>query len=221
MAIPHARIVFIRRAYPYVVTPQSKLVYPLTFEPGEGFAYGVGIDWAGRAVERVNGNIRLGEYMKKHIWGPLGMTKTTFRLDEHEEVRKSLAKMSFKLPDGKLMPSPHPGWPQKPVDDIGGAGSYSCASDYIKVLISILRNDGKLLRAETVDTMFQPHLEDRSHLRRVLSFPEIYAGFSGGLPAGKELDWGLGGALALEEAAGQRSKGTLNWSGLPNLNWVS
>ncbi|KAL1956551.1 hypothetical protein VTO42DRAFT_7022 [Malbranchea cinnamomea] len=197
----------------------SKLVFPLVFEPGEGFAYGVGIDWAGKAVERVNGNIRLGDYMKKHIWEPLGMTKTTFRLDENEAVRNSLAKMSLKTPEGKVVASPTAGWTKKPVDDIGGAGSYSCASDYIKMLISILKNDGKLLKPETVETMFQPHLEDRSHLRRVLSFPEIYAGFSSGLPAAKEFDWGLGGALAMEETPGQRSRGTLTWGGLPNLYW--
>ncbi|KFY31573.1 hypothetical protein V493_00989, partial [Pseudogymnoascus sp. VKM F-4281 (FW-2241)] len=38
---------------------------PLVYEPGEGWAYGAGIDWAGRLVERLNGNISLGEYMEK------------------------------------------------------------------------------------------------------------------------------------------------------------
>ena len=37
---------------------------PLLFEPGEGWVYSVAIDWAGLMVERVNGGVKLGEYMR-------------------------------------------------------------------------------------------------------------------------------------------------------------
>lgn len=35
-----------------------------------------------------------------------------------------------------------------------------------------------------------------------------------------ETDWGLGGLLLMEDIEGGRKKGTLSWSGLPNLYWV-
>ena len=33
------------------------LKYPLQFEPGERWDYGIGIDWLGRVVEKVDGRI--------------------------------------------------------------------------------------------------------------------------------------------------------------------
>jgi CubicO group peptidase (beta-lactamase class C family) len=35
---------------------------PLLFEPGEGWEYGGGVDWAGYLIRRLNGNITLEEY---------------------------------------------------------------------------------------------------------------------------------------------------------------
>lgn len=193
---------------------------PLAFEPGEGFTYGVGLDWAGHAVERVNGNIRLGDYMKTHIWGPLGLKYTSFRWKEAETELNPMTEMVARSPTGELTPSSESKPPVDPTDDMGGSGSYSCASDLIKILVSILKNDGKLLKPETVYEMFKPQLEDRQHLRPMLSIPEVYAGMTAGMPFGKEFDHGLGGLLAMEETPGRRSKGTLTWGGVPNLFWV-
>ncbi|RDL42417.1 uncharacterized protein BP5553_02396 [Venustampulla echinocandica] len=47
--------------------------YPLAFQPGAGWMYGPGLDWAGRVVERVTG-CTLGEHMQQRIFGPLGIT---------------------------------------------------------------------------------------------------------------------------------------------------
>lgn len=157
--------------------------------------------------------------MKSHIWGPLGMNSTAFRLPEAQPAIDPVMDMVVRSPTGELIPSPESG-PVEPTDDMGGSGSYSCASDYIKVLISILKNDGKLLKPETVDIMFKPHLEDRKYLRAILSIPEFYSGFASGVPPGQEFDHGLGGVVAMEETPGRRSKGTLTWGGLPNLFWV-
>jgi CubicO group peptidase (beta-lactamase class C family) len=124
------------------------MIYPLVFEPGEGFAYGAGVEWAGKAVERLNGNIRLGEYMKTHIWEPLGMNSITFRLSENESVREGVAKLTARLPAGALTAAEAPVWPEIDLpDDCGGLGLYGCATDYIKMLISITTNDGKLLQS--------------------------------------------------------------------------
>ncbi|KAL1954649.1 hypothetical protein VTO42DRAFT_843 [Malbranchea cinnamomea] len=196
----------------------AECAYPLLFEPGEGFVYGVSIDWAGRAVERLNNNIRLGEYFQKHIWEPLGMWRSTFTPSEHPVVRENLIDMVLRTPDG-LQPIPHPLGATPPVDEAGGAGMFSSVSDYIKVLVSLLKNDGKLLKPESVDQMFQPQLPDPKYLHEVLQHPDINRGMTMGIQAGKQWNWGLGGLLAMEETPGRRSKGTLSWSGMPNPAW--
>lgn len=47
-------------------------------------------------------------------------------------------------------------------DDIGGGGAFAWPTDYMKAMRSLLANDGKLLKRETVDQLFEPHLNDYS-----------------------------------------------------------
>lgn len=74
-------------------TLQEKYTFPLLFEPGTSWSYGVGLDWAGQMVERVNGGMSLGEYMKAHIWSPLGINDMTFHLDQRPDLRGQLSDM--------------------------------------------------------------------------------------------------------------------------------
>lgn len=98
---------------------------------------------------------------------------------------------------------------------------FSSASDYVKVLVSLLKNDGKLLKPESVKQMFEPQLPDAKYIHEVLADPEVNRGMTLGSEMGKQWNWGLGGILAMEDTPGRRSKGTLTWSGMPNLAWVS
>lgn len=87
---------------------------PLLFEPGEAWTYGVGVDWAGQMVERVNDNQKLGDYMQEHIWGPLGMESTSFRIDAREDIRSRRLDMSMRDPkSGTLIQSPSRFWSEK------------------------------------------------------------------------------------------------------------
>jgi CubicO group peptidase (beta-lactamase class C family) len=80
---------------------------PLLFEPDEAWVYGVGVEWAGQMVERVNNSQKLGDYMQEHIWGPLGMKSTSFRIDAREDIRSVRADMTLRNPKtGVLMQSP-------------------------------------------------------------------------------------------------------------------
>lgn len=191
---------------------------PLLYEPGEGWQYSVSIDWAGKMVERVNGGIRLGEYMKKNIWDPLGMTSTGFRPKENENILKNWCPTTRRTPEGELVPSP-PYQNQNPKDDLGGGGLYSSAPDYIKVLISLLKNDGKLLKPETVKSMFTPQLPDDKYIVSTVTAPVTGAMYRGGIDSAA-WNWGLGGILNMEDVQGICKKGTLSWGGLPNLFWV-
>jgi methyl acetate hydrolase len=55
----------------------DSLRMPLMFDPGERWEYSVSTDWVGLAVEAVTGE-RLGDYMAREVFGPIGMTQTGF-----------------------------------------------------------------------------------------------------------------------------------------------
>lgn len=195
---------------------------PLLFEPGEGWEYSAAIDWAGMMVERANDGVKLGEYMRKHIWDSLGMTSTTFHLEDRPDVEARLPDMSARAPTGDLTYIPGHVMTHPARDDLGGAGSYSSAPDYIKILASLLRNDGKLLQQQTVDEMFKPQLsaQAKEMFQKVLTVPEQNEQFTGGMKIGTSVNWGLGGLLVEEDIEGGRKKGSMAWGGLPNLYWV-
>ena len=75
----------------------AALSIPLVFDPGERWDYGIGIDWAGKAVEAVSGQ-RLGAYMQQNLLQPLGMADTGFKIGPAQ--RQRLAKVHNRTPEG-------------------------------------------------------------------------------------------------------------------------
>lgn len=200
------------------LTQTRHYVTPLLFEPGEGWEYSCSVDWAGKLVERVNGGISLGEYFEKHILSPLGMSSTSFRHAQDDSIWSRLCATTARTPTGELVsanPIPNP----KPEDDLGGSGVYSSPKDYIKVLVALLKNDGTLLKPETVKLMFTPQLSDDQHLVAQVINPLGGGMFRGGVDS-KAWNFGLGGILNMEDVDGVCKKGTMSWGGLPNLYWV-
>ncbi len=59
---------------------------PLACEPGERYCYGLSHDVLGGLVELISG-MKLGDYMKKNIFDPLGMKDTTFDIGNHNYER--------------------------------------------------------------------------------------------------------------------------------------
>ena len=52
---------------PGIITCRNAaLDLPLAFDPGDAWDYGTGIDWVGKAVERVSGQ-QLSEYFAEHL----------------------------------------------------------------------------------------------------------------------------------------------------------
>lgn len=170
-------------------------------------------------VERVNGSIRLGEYMKKYIWEPLGMESTGFRRTENEKIRQTLVEMTSRTPTGDLVVM-KPVLPESPGIDSGGGGIYSSARDFTTLLQALLRNDGTLLSPRMVELMFTPQLHDSGPLVHALAAPQIGSMFRGGV---ETQDWnhGLGGLLSTKDVDGLCRRGTLSWNGMPNIFWVS
>lgn len=113
------------------------IMQPLVFQPGEGWEYGVNIDWAGIALERTTG-MSLNNYCHKNIFEPLGLKNIS--MFPTAEMKRKLAFMNHRKSDGSLVARDH--LLRKPlvvepsaVDGVlnsGGAGAFSTASDYAR-----------------------------------------------------------------------------------------
>ena len=212
------------------VPPQRNIVQeyllPLTFEPGtEGkWQYGCGLEWTGLVIERLNHGMRLGDYMSLHIFARLGMKETTFRPLQRAELLQRLCPLVVRLTDGTVEADTVGLTPLiDPYDDSGGGGIYTTAGDYVRVLESLLRDDGRILGEEMVREMFRPQFGESEELQVALEETGI-AGAMGRLE-GKEIlkgvrwNHGLAGVVAVDGVPGVAEKGTMWWWGLPSCFW--
>ena len=123
------------------------LNYPLLFDPGERWDYGIGIDWLGRVVEKVDGR-RIDRFCREEIFDPLGMRDTRFEVEAH--IAPRLAAVTMRGEDGKFAPfelAP----PSKPEFYGMGHCLYSTAPDYMRFLRMYLNKgqlDGKRILSE-------------------------------------------------------------------------
>lgn len=200
---------------------RAALMTPLLFDPGQRWNYGIGIDWAGRLVEQASGQ-RLGEYLARHVFEPLGMTRTGFALTT--AMRERLARIHQRDPDGSLRPLHDFEIIQQPEFEGGGGGLYSTAADYLRFLRMIL-NDGlsddgaRVLRPETVDLMSRNHIGGQrvSPMRSLNPARSNDAEFFPGVPK----SWGLSFQINEAPAPTGRPAGGLMWAGLSNsYYWI-
>jgi methyl acetate hydrolase len=113
------------KSVPGIISCQNAaLALPLVYDPGDRWDYGIGIDWAGKAVERVSGQ-KLGDYFDEQLFGPIGMRDTGFKLTDGRRSR--LAGMHARGEDGTLARMDFE-LPQEPEFQMGGGGLYGTAS---------------------------------------------------------------------------------------------
>ncbi|KAF2456467.1 beta-lactamase/transpeptidase-like protein [Lineolata rhizophorae] len=192
--------------------------YPLTFEPGTSWVYGLGIDWAAEIVARLH-KTTFEEYCKQHIWGPLGMNDTTFSLDSRPDMKARRVQAFKRNEADELEPSPLP-YPDKADHALAGHGLWSTNRDYTKFLKAILNDGRPILKKESVDEMFKPQMVPSSKpvLDMLLKGPmRNFAAYP--LALDTEIDYGLSGILNTTDIPGRHAAGSLQWSGLPNLLW--
>jgi CubicO group peptidase (beta-lactamase class C family) len=133
---------------------------PLVADPGDKWEYGINIDWAGKAVERVSG-LSLDGYLRDRIFTPLGMKDTVFILKPDQQAR--VASVHARGADGKLTPAEF-AMPQAPEFFMGGGGIYSTGRDYLTFLRALLAggrlNNAQILKPETVALMNKNNMGD-------------------------------------------------------------
>ena len=190
------------------------LKVPLTADPGDKWQYGINIDWAGKAVERVSG-MSLDGYMRERIFTPLGMKDTVFILRPDQQAR--LASVHSRGADDKLSPIEF-GMPQAPEFFMGGGALYSTGPDYLTFLRMLLAN-GKLgtaqiLKPETVALVNKNSMGDLNVTLLKTAQPDLTndAEFFPGMVK----KWGLAYMINTQDVPGRRSAGSLAWAGLAN-----
>ena len=210
-----------RKGIPGIISCENAaLALPLLFDPGARWDYGIGIDWVGKAVERVSGQ-KLGNYFAEHLFGPIGMTDTAFKLTPARRGRlvgmhargadDTLAAIEFELP-------------QEPEFEMGGGGLYGTASDYLaftRVFLNDGRaaNDRQVLQPQTARLMSQNAMGNLNVrlLKTVVPASSNDAEFFPGMTK----KWGLGFMISTEAVPGGRGAGSLTWAGLGNTYfWI-
>ncbi len=194
---------------------EELFIYPLAHQPGGGWMYGCGVDWAGRIVERVTSKT-LGEHISERIMAPLGSKDAEFFPVEREDLRARLVDLNPGDPEayGRAMVGGTPGGNLSTKGDFGGHGLFMPGPDFVKILHSLLANDGKLLKPATVDDMFTHHLNPEStaaHQAALASPAGVF--FRVGVDPATEIGFGLGGLLTLGDSKDGYGENTLSWGG--------
>ena len=208
------------RGIPGIISCQNlALDLPLVFDPGARWDYGINIDWAGKAVERVSGQ-QLGEYFAEHLFGPLGMRDTGFKLTPARRAR--LAGMHARGEDDVLSAIPFE-IPQEPEFEMAGGGLYGTAADYL-AFERLFLNEGRapggpVLRPETVRLMHENAMGDLD-VRPLKTAMPAYSHDAEFFP-GMVKKWSLGFMISTAAVPGGRSAGSLAWAGLGNTYfWI-
>ncbi|QGY47538.1 serine hydrolase [Maribellus comscasis] len=132
---------------------------PLHHEPGEDYTYSEGLDVLGYFIEVVS-RMPFDEFLKTHIFDPMGMNDTHFYLPSEKEER--LVAVQHKV-EGKWKKFPvtfyDTDYPAKGAQTFfsGGAGLSSTAKDYATFLQMYLNggeyNGVRILSRKTVDVI--------------------------------------------------------------------
>jgi methyl acetate hydrolase len=208
-----------KRAPGLETATRASFKVPIVFDPGTRWQYGIGIDWAGLVVEAVSG-MRLGEYFKRNITGPIGMESTTY--DLNDDLKSRLAGVHARGDDGRLALIDF-GPPPNPEVEAGGGALYSTADDYLKFIRMVLNkgvaNGVRILKPETIAEMSVNNIGDLrvTKLHSYIPFLTRDAEFFPTI----EKKWGLGFMLNVTEAPTGRSAGSLSWAGICNtFFWI-
>jgi CubicO group peptidase (beta-lactamase class C family) len=145
-------------ALPDVIAKMAKV--PLAYQPGTKWSYSDAVDVQAYLVQKISG-IPFDEYLKLHIFRPLGMTSTRHTILPTDPDRPQLAALYTRNDDGTFTRQSDEEaygyngavWPYKS----GSAGLVSTLDDYMK-FARMLLGGGKLGRArilkpETVKLM--------------------------------------------------------------------
>jgi CubicO group peptidase (beta-lactamase class C family) len=212
---------------------ETYLSMPLVNHPGTRWEYGINIDWAGIAVERVS-KLSLDAYFKQYIFTPLGISNISFA--PNADMLANLVTMSQKLPDGTAEDADHlcrraiqhAKNEDKSIFHAGGAGCFANPAEYCRILGALLNDgvspttDSRILSEESIKEMFTNQIGHFPHFGRqgiaaakpwaTNPIPDVHP-----QPGDPDQGWGL--TFMLTEQEGGRGRNTAHWAGIINSYW--
>ncbi len=191
---------------------------PLEFSPGTAWNYSVSTDVLGYLVQLLSGQ-PFAEYLREHIFEPLGMVDTGFHVRD-DQLDRFAACYQYQLGDQfELQDDPESSpFRRKPTFLSGGGGLVSTIDDYFNFAQALCQGGEfqgqRIIGRKTLEFMRSNHLPDNRDLPglSVGAFSETpYAG-SG---------FGLGFSVKTDVAKSQvnGSIGEYGWGGLASTNF--
>ncbi|MGN8648262.1 serine hydrolase domain-containing protein [Gracilibacillus sp. HCP3S3_G5_1] len=179
---------------------------PLEFHPGTHWKYGLSHDVLGALIEEVSGK-SFGEYLAEHIFQPLGMQDTFFKVPVAKKHR--LATLYDRQETGELVRNKRLDSSAEPIAafESGGAGLHSTLSDYQKfahcLALGGTMDNISIISKHTIQLMAQNHLPEEL-------LPELGWNYENGY------GYGLGVRVMIDQTKGgsNSSIGEFGWSGL-------
>ncbi len=144
-------------ACPLSLLPRYLAAVPLLFEPGTRFRYGICHEMLAALIEKISG-VSFGQYLKTHIFRPLGMDNTAFALADC--VSRELARQYRYMGAGEPLRNEGPANILIPpiLKESASGGLISSVDDYMKFQEALCRGD-VLLGRRTSDLMRLDQLE--------------------------------------------------------------
>lgn len=189
---------------------------PLLCQPGDGWEYGHSIHWLQPLVQRAAGTNSFLDYMKEHVFAPLGLTHTSYTPVAQEHIRSKLLRCVKREADGSISACEE--------GELSGLGA--SIADLKIMLLDLLAPEPKLLKKESVDFLFEPSFMNTGPaLEKIRTDEDTFAktiGFDKLDAKRAAINFTAAGALITEEYVPESHlpAGTLSWNGWPNLIWA-
>jgi CubicO group peptidase (beta-lactamase class C family) len=137
---------------------------PLLYEPGTKWSYSVAVDIQGYLVQKLSGQ-KFGDYLKAHVFGPIGMTDTAFYVSPDRKPRFAEVYHWDRDLNRLVMNTPRTdrgGFEDPARLESGGGGLVGSTHDYAR-FCQMLLNKGeiggqRILKPETVKLMAENHI---------------------------------------------------------------
>jgi len=186
--------------------------FPLKFQPGTHWNYGLSTDVCARLVEILSGE-RFDQYLQAHVFEPLGMVDTGFSVPDGMLDRFAACYRYRPGQAPELMDDPEQSSYRRQRSYLSGAGGLvSTTADYLRfcqMLVGRGELDGRrVIGRKTLELMTCNHLPGGRDLSEVAIGGFGEAGFSG---AGFGLGFAVGQGPAATAVAG--SVGEYYWGG--------
>lgn len=158
---------------------------PLKFEPGTHFLYSLSHDVVAAVIE-VAGGMSFGEYLKKTIWEPVGMTNTFFAKPDNAGLPR-LAQQWICNERGEIVTMEQTcNYQLSEAYESGGAGLISCAEDYARLGDMLAcggtaANGAQILRPESVELIKKNLLGEASRRDIAMTMGRVGYGYGIGM----------------------------------------